>query len=587
MITEVRSDLKDFRTSRFEAGMNIVLAEIAADSTEHESTNGLGKTTLIRIIHFCLGGSIARDRVLSHPALAGVSFGLTFIHDGRDVRVDRRTNENGVLVSTALIEGVDVEAISTHGDQSLISSDDWLKVLSRLFVKDAYVAKLGKYAPSFRELFLYQARIGKEAYVDPLQAFSNQSGPQRRLVISYLLSLNWEKQRDLQEEQQQRDRISKAIAALEEVKDSTDEQSIGDLEAERVVLEKQIEAKSKEVAGFNVRQDYDALESRLNEVDRRIHDLVNDNHSDTRLLEYYERSAKDAPASDPDQPLQILSDAGAIFREEALRSLAEVAQFHAQVYRNRHDFLKAEIARLRRQTGARGREIDALSSEKRDLLHTLQSSGALATLIELQRGLTDLEALHDSLVARIEERKRFDTRKDALSASMIETRALLKRDLDDRRATTDEVIGLFADYTRFLYGNSGRLSIDVKQAGYNFGISIDREGSDGVDQMVVFCFDLAIATLRARRKAPLNVLIHDSTMFADVDPRQYGLALQLAASKAEQEGFQYICCLNSGALPLEHLGSLEIDGAIRLRLTDDGDKGRLLGRKLPPREKTE
>ncbi|MBZ9737164.1 DUF2326 domain-containing protein [Mesorhizobium sp. CA18] len=587
MITEVRSDLPDFRTAHFEPGMNIVLAEIAADSTEHESTNGLGKTTLIRIIHFCLGGSIARDRVLSHPALAGVSFGLTFTHEGRDIRVDRRTNEHTVLVSKAFFEGVDVEAISSDGDRSLITADDWLKLLSRRFVNDAYAPKLGKYAPSFRELFLYQARIGKEAYVDPLQAFSNQSGTQRRLVISYLLSLNWDKQRDLHEEQQKKDQIAKAIAALEEVTDSTDEQSIGDLEAERVVLEKQIATKRDEVAGFNVRQDYDALESRLNKVDRQIHDLVNDNHSDTRLLEYYERSAKDAPTSNPDQPLQILRDAGAIFKEEALRSLAEVAHFHAQIYRNRHDFLKAEIARLRNQIGARSRDIDALSLEKRDLLRTLQSSGALATLIELQRGLTDLEALHDSLVARIEERKRFDTRKDTLSASMIETRALLKRDLEDRRATTDEVIGLFADYTRFLYGKSGRLSIDVKQAGYSFGISIDREGSDGVDQMVVFCFDLAVATLRARRKAPFNILIHDSTMFADVDPRQYGLALQLAADKSEEEGFQYICCLNSGALPVEHLGAFELDGAVRLRLTDDGNKGRLLGKKLPPREKTE
>jgi uncharacterized protein YydD (DUF2326 family) len=78
--------------------------------------------------------------------------------------------------------------------------------------------------------------------------------------------------------------------------------------------------------------------------------------------------------------------------------------------------------------------------------------------------------------------------------------------------------------------------------------------------------------------------MHDSTLFADVDPRQYGLALQLASATALKEGFQYVCCLNSGALPLEQLGSLDLEPMTRLRLTDEGESGRLLGIRLPPRD---
>src|SRR3546814_20912254 len=51
------SDLATFRPVSFAHGMNIVLADTNADSEETESTNGLGKTTLLRIIHFCLGRS--------------------------------------------------------------------------------------------------------------------------------------------------------------------------------------------------------------------------------------------------------------------------------------------------------------------------------------------------------------------------------------------------------------------------------------------------------------------------------------------------------------------------------------------------
>ena len=40
--------------------MNVVLADTNADSEETEGTNGLGKSTLLRIMHFCLGSDLAR-----------------------------------------------------------------------------------------------------------------------------------------------------------------------------------------------------------------------------------------------------------------------------------------------------------------------------------------------------------------------------------------------------------------------------------------------------------------------------------------------------------------------------------------------
>src|SRR3546814_971699 len=118
----------------------------------------------------------------------------------------------------------------------------------------------------------------------------------------------------------------------------------------------------------------------------------------------------------------------------------------------------------------------------------------------------------------------------------------------------DEGIALFAEYTRFLYGVPGRLGVDVNREGYKFSFATDRQGSDGVDQMVVFCFDLVVATPRARRKAHFLSLIHARSMFEDGDQRHSGLALQLAHRVSAAEGFQYIRSLKFGALPRDHLG---------------------------------
>ena len=585
MIKRIWSDLATFRSVNFAGGMNIVLADTNADSEETESTNGLGKTTLLRIIHFCLGSDFRREKTLSHPDIVGVNFYLEFCIDETDYQVSRNTaSPKLVSVSRDFVRDMPLDW-EPRGDQAVLSVEDWRVALSARLVPEARLPdEPMKFVPSFRELSYYYMRLGKEAYSDPQTAYRGQSGLSRRISSAFLLGLNWPQQRELYTLQEAKKSVAAAVKALADAEAADNQVSIGDLEADRVVLEEMLAEREKEVEDFNIRDDYYELESNLHRVDSEIHGLLNDNHADGRLLAYYQESASEVPLFDANEPVAILQDAGALFRPEALRSIEEVAEFHQRVYANRRQFLQAEITRLRDRIFFRQAELNRATAEKTSVLKLLQSSGALDALIALQRGVSETSLTLESLKSRIEERKRFDRRQDDLTLDIGKARTLLKQDLDDRREMIDEAIALFAEYTRFLYGVPGRLGVDVNRDGYKFSFAIDRQGSDGVDQMVVFCFDLVVATLRARRRALFLSLVHDSSMFADVDQRQYGLALQLAHRISAAEGFQYVCCLNVGALPREHLGELELDPLIVLRLTDDGDNGRLLGKRLKPRE---
>jgi uncharacterized protein YydD (DUF2326 family) len=585
MIERIWSDLATFRSVSFAEGMNIVLADTNADSEETESTNGLGKTTLLRIIHFCLGSEFRREKTLSHPDIAGVTFYLEFRINEASYQVSRNTASPKVVsVSRDFLRDLPLDW-EPLGDQAILSVEDWRVALSAQLVPEARLSdEPMKFVPSFRELSYYYMRLGKAAYSEPQTAYRGQSGLSRRLSSAFLLGLNWPQQRELYRLQDAKKSVAAAVKALANAEAADNQVSIGDLEADRVVLEEMLAEREREIEDFNIRDDYYDLESDLQRVDSEIHSLINDNHADGRLLAYYRESASDVPLFDANEPVAILQDAGALFRPEALRSIEEVAEFHQRVYANRKQFLQAEITRLTDRILSRQAELDRATAKKTSVLKVLQSSGALDALIALQRGVSEASLILESLKSRIEEHKRFDRRLDDLALDISKARTLLKQDLDDRREMIDEAIALFAEYTRFLYGVPGRLGVDVKREGYNFSFAIDRQGSDGVDQMVVFCFDLVIATLRARRRAHFQSLVHDSSMFADVDQRQYGLALQLAHRVSAAEGFQYICSLNVGALPREHLGELELEPLIVLRLSDDGDRGRLLGTRLKPRE---
>lgn len=588
MITRVWSDLEHFRETTFREGMNVVLAESAEDSAETESTNGLGKTTLIRIIQFCLGSDLSKDRVLNHNDLKGVLFGIDFPWGDETVEVERSTSGGGELVTVdaSFLAGIEVETVAATESTVSLSADEWRRVLTRKFLARRFAEPDNiSGSPSFRDISHYYMRIGKSAFDDPKTVFKNQSGPSQRLNTSYLLGLNWETQKKLHTTREKSAEIGKAIKVLKAA-ESTDTDSLGDLEADRVVLEEEIETRKQEVESFNVRDDYSEIEERLISVDQQLHGFINENHADGRLLENYRSSAKEVHESDDEKPLKILRDAGAVFNQDSLRSIEQVTQFHAQVYQNRQAFLKTEIDKLRADIKDRQRYIRELSDQKTELLKILSNSGALDSLIQLQRSLTDKVAELEALKSRIDERKKFDRRKDELATEISAIRTVLKNDLEDRRNSVDEAVALFARYTQHLYGRSAKLGIEIKPAGYSINITIDRDASEGVDQMVIFCFDLMIATLRARRNSPFKTLIHDSTIFADVDPRQYGLALQLANQEAETEGFQYICCLNEGALPSNHLGDLPLSDLVVQRLSDENARTRLLGIRLAAREKS-
>jgi uncharacterized protein YydD (DUF2326 family) len=589
MIRRVWSDLSTFKETCFDRAFNVVLAEAVEDSKETESINGLGKTTLIRIIHFCLGSELSRDKVLTHPYLTRVTFGLDLQVGGRTIVVSRNISTPKIVsVSARFLDGLAIDREITGDDIATISLDDWRLALSERFFPEARVSRDGaqpSFVPTFRELAVYFIRLGKPAFVDPQLAYQGQPGASKRLNLSFMLSLNWGLQRSIQEQIASRSHLKEASEVLRDPNVAGTQRTIGELEAERVALENLLRTKRQEVESFNVRDDYRQLESDLNAIDREIHDRINENHADTRLRDYYRESADLVPDADDARPVSILEEAGAVFQPNALRNLEEVARFHAEVYRNRKAFLQNEITRLNAAIEGRTHQITAASQEKQRILRLLHTSGAIETLIALQRSYTELNARHEVLSSQIEQRKRFDRRSDEIATAIARDKMLLKSDLDDRREAVDEVRALFAEYTQTLYGRPGRLAVDVAREGYSFTFTIDGEGSDGIDQMVVFCFDLTVATLWAKYHRGFPVLIHDSSLFADVDPRQYAGALKLAAECSEKYGFQYICCLNTGMLPRQYLGTFDLDPFLRLRLTDDGPRGRLLGMQLPPREK--
>ena len=587
MIKRIRCDQPSFRTVEFKPGFNVVLADQAQGSPYKESRNGLGKSTLVEIIQFCLGADLKGCPTLRSKELKGWTFILEISLRGKDFTIYRNTASPGKVQ----IEG-DVEAWPIQPDRLLtspeeepryaLSIEDWKKVLGHL-VFDLPIEKPHKFAPSFRSLISYFARKGSGAFDDPFKHYPQQKIWDVQVHNAFLLGLNWEYAAQFQE-------IKEKERALKELKRATQEglledvftRSLGELEAAKITLAQEIKEIEDTLARFEVHPSYREIEREANVLTEKLHKIANERVIAQQMLLQYKKSISSEVEEDIVFPWvqQMYAELGLIFPEQVSRRLEEVEEFHRQVLTNRRNFLMGEIERLEAQIHDLERQEQELSIARAKLMRILETHRALDEFVSLNERLSLLKQKYEAILHEVEQWKRLSEEIRKLKIQRLELVEKAQRDLEERAAIVERAITRFNANSEYLYSQPGLLAIDVNENGYRFQVEIPRSSSQGIGRMKVFCYDLMLIQIRAGLKDQPGFLIHDSVIFDGVDERQVARSLELAAQEAEAKGFQYICTLNSDTVPW-HLFSEEMKEvfrqSIRLTLTDDSPQGSLLG----------
>jgi uncharacterized protein YydD (DUF2326 family) len=579
MIHAIRCNQPSFREVEFEPGFNAVLATRTLAATDKDSRNGAGKSTLVEIVHFCLGSSADKRNRLMAAQLHGWTFTVELDLRGKRYRVSRDTaNSRRVTIEGDFRDWPVKPKKDNETGGFILSMSQWTDLLGWLMFDLAPQAKTDPFEPTFRSLFSYFVRRGRDAFSIPFEHFRKQADWDKQVNTAFLLGLSWEFPAKLQKLKDQEKVVSQLRSAIKAGTFPDLLGTVGELESQKVRLEELIARRGEELRTFRVHPQYQEYQEQANLLQSAIRQLNQENATDLAMLSFYQESLVQERPPELDKLAKVYQEAGIVWPGGVRRRLDDVQAFHNQVIVNRRAFLEAEISRLTQATARRTEEIRRQSDDRADLLSVLNTHGALAEYTELQRLQNEEIARLGAVNQKIANLKRIDEIKSQSRIEREQLQVLARSVYEERRPERERAISLFNEFSQALYSRPGELIVDVVEGGYRFNVDIERQDSQGVEQMKVFCYDLALASLWAAKRTSPGFLIHDSAIFADVDERQKAHALEVAAKTADTRGFQYICCLNSDGVPESDFSEgFSLQPYVRIELTDEGEKGGLLG----------
>lgn len=581
MIHEISSSLPSFKALKFGAGLNVVLAEKSEGATDRQTRNSSGKTSLISIVHFLLGGNCPAASIFKYESLLEQSFSLNFDLSSQRMTAQRSGSDpNKIYVDANLSEWPEQPTVDSSTGDSWFTNKKWTAALA---VSMFDVNESSKYSPTFRSMFPYFARVEPEGGFQHAEMYYSTQQPWNIQVnLSNLLGLDWKPSQALQELKDQ----EKTLKLLKR----NSSQGVlgnlvgkaGELRTKLALAEKDLKRLEKELSEFQVLPEYRDLEKEASTIAIRQSDLANANTLDRQRIKSIEQQLQAEQPVQADDIMAMYEEANVVLPDLVRKRIEDVQAFHDRVIKNRLLHLQREIQDAEQRIVVRESEAQGLDSRRREIMKVLSSHGAIDQMIKLEEERSRLFSLVDELKKRLDVTNKLESTKTELTIERAQVKQRISIDHAEHDEILRDAILIFEELSREISDHEGSLEVDVSDNGPTFKIKVEGGRSVGIRNMQIFCFDMMLSIIWAKRNFGPGFLIHDSHLFDGMDSRQVAKAIEIGEAKSREHNFQYIITMNSDQVPRnEFKPEFEFDRFVNpVQLSDENETGGLFGMRI-------
>jgi uncharacterized protein YydD (DUF2326 family) len=576
VLRRLSADDPRFKTFTFKQNLNLMVADKTPKSLETDSRNSAGKSSAIELFHFLLGARVDSRLLAQRKALRDVTFTLVLDWPTLDepLEVSRRGSEPGVVsLSERIVDNSDQLALGLEE----ISIAEWNALIEAMLfgLKGDHPGVSGRTLMSF-----LIRRASSHAFNEPTRSFARQSEADATTNLAYLIGLDWKlagRYKDISARDATRKQLQGAV------NDPVWGQIVGstaDLRGQIALAEQRVGRLRREISDFQIVPEYEHLKNRADELTREIRELSDQDVIARANLDYLQEAMEETRTVDVDYLGPVYEEVGVVLGEQVRRQYEDVKRFHESIVRNRRRYLSEELASVEQELQQRRDSREVLGREQSAILQSLNQGGALEALTTLQAALAREAAALEALRNRFEAAATLEASTREIASMRLQLQEEMTGDLNQRAVQTNEATLLFGEFAQALYGGrrSAYLAIEAGRNSLKITPRIESDDSRGISNMVIFCFDLAIATIAHRHGRGPDFIVHDSHLFDGVDARQLAAALSLARNVCVRESMQYIATLNTDDLEKAQRAGFDPEGdVLRPVLTDRYENGGLFG----------
>jgi uncharacterized protein YydD (DUF2326 family) len=551
---------------RNEVGLNFIVAKQSQVEKDDQtkSFNGVGKSLLIAIIHFCLGSS-KKESFKDH--LPGWIFTLRLKINADQFVLSRSVDNQGVIS----VNGEEIKIGKFNKDFEM-----------RIFDIPQDVDQL-----SFRSLLPFFIRPKRESY----SAFNNPNnlGNAYQVLITnaFLLGLDVHLVRQKYTLRVEKERIKNLVKELTN-DHLLKEFFVGnrDVSIATQDLQDQISKLELDLKEFNVAEDYYEIKKESDKIKKEIEAIQNFIFLQQKQIENIDESLKISPDLSREHIKRIYEEASVVLSDQILKTLTDLETFYEHLTTSRQKRLLDQKSEIQRQLEVSRQSFAKLKSQFDKNLKYLDTHQALDVFVRLTTKLSDLKSEKESIEKYNQLLREYNIAKVKVEKEFLEATATTYTYLEEAEPVIKQTKEFFRELAKRFYPNSAA-GITVynndgdNQIRYELDAKIEADASDGINSVKIFCYDLTILIRGYGHR--LNVIVHDSRLVDGIDPRQIAVLFRVLNEYIKSNNKQYILTINQNDLDdiRPYLSESEfrsiISENICHELKDDSVENKLLG----------
>ncbi len=579
-----------FNPILFNEGLNVVLAEIRLPENKSKSSHNLGKSTLARLIDFCLLGSVSPDHFFKKRFDLFEEF-VFFLEiellDGTFLTI-RRAVMNPSKVSYSI-------SAETQPDLVDLIEGDWshfeIPMARAKALLDGYLDLRDIDPWKFRNALGYFLRT--QADYDDVFKLRRHAGGDKdwKPILAKILGLDasiFANRYDLKAS------IEMKVAELAVFERDT---GIEDTDPEKTdaliqLREQEVNRMQSELDEFDF-EGFDAQKTAeiVDRIDANIAALNQSRYSLNHTMNELERSlATERIIFDPKKAKALFEEAGINFPEQVKVDFEQLIAFNKAITEERNQYIKIELSTTQTEVRRISQELTELNAKRTKSLEYLRSedvfdkyralSSEVATLVA---EVSLLKRQHNILTNLQTKRRELREARADYDALQGVAEQALRQVSQERESLLSKVREYFSSQVKAVLDRDAILAVTLNSGGnlefktdFVDGDELSTSEADGTSFKKLLCVAFDLSIVRAHLDGAFPRFVFHDGIFELLDPRPKLNLLESVRSYTNM-GIQSIITVMDFDVPIlaDNERDAILDGEIILRLHDDGPKGRL------------